>query len=145
MMDFMEPRLLATVRTRPTLRVLAGLAFLLVLATGTVAGAFQGPYASIVTGSGGFALDLDVRWPDGPPPAGGWPVVFWGHGAGGDKTTSTFATQRYSNDGYVARRTDGGLPSLADHGHTAVLVASGVTAHTVRVCASATVSPGASK
>jgi hypothetical protein len=82
-------------------RLIARAVFLAALTAGTVASAFQGPYASIVTGFGGFALDLDVRWPDGPPPVGGWPVVFWGHGAGGDKTTSAFATQRYSNDGYV--------------------------------------------
>jgi hypothetical protein len=66
-----------------------------------VARAFQGPYASLVTGHGGFMLDLDVRWPDGAPPPGGWPVVFFGHGAGGDKTSSTNIAERYADDGYV--------------------------------------------
>lgn len=83
------------------MRTLVRLVVVLVLATSGIAGAFQGPYASIVTGFGGFALDLDVRWPDGPPPVGGWPVVFFGHGAGGDKTSSTNIAQRYANEGYV--------------------------------------------
>lgn len=81
--------------------VLARWAFLIALATTSVAAAFQGPYASIVTGFGGCAMDLDVRWPDGSPPAGGWPVVFFAHGAGGDKTSSTGQAQRYADDGYV--------------------------------------------
>lgn len=82
---------------RPT-RVLAAA---LVLAVVPAARAFQGPYATMVTGYGGFQLDLDVRWPDGSPPPEGWPVVFWGHGAGGNKTNLTSNAQRYADDGYV--------------------------------------------
>lgn len=71
------------------------------LALPRVATAFQGPYASTVIGAGGYVLDLDVRWPDGPPPPDGWPVVFWGHGAGGDKTSLAGNAAGYANDGYV--------------------------------------------
>jgi predicted acyl esterase len=82
-------------------RLAIPLALVLAAATAPVAAAFQGPYSTFVTGYGGFQLDLDVRWPDGPPPAGGWPVVFWGHGAGGDKTSSANNAERYADDGYV--------------------------------------------
>jgi len=80
---------------------MSALACAVVLGVAGAAGAFQGPYASIVSGSGGFQLDLDVRWPDGTAPAGGWPVVFWGHGAGGDKTNSAGNAARYADEGYV--------------------------------------------
>ena len=64
--------------------------------------AFQGPYASIVTGAGGFLLDLDVRWPTGTSPPGGWPVVFIGHGAGGNKLSFAALAGDYADDGYVS-------------------------------------------
>ncbi len=63
--------------------------------------AFQGPYSTFVTGAGGFQLDLDVRWPDDPPPVEGWPVVFWGHGANGSKANLAGSAEAYANDGYV--------------------------------------------
>lgn len=83
-------------------RACIALVAVLALVAGDDARAFQGPYATLVEGVGGFDMDVDVRWPDDPPPAGGWPVVFFGHGAGGDKTTSAGNAGRYANDGYVA-------------------------------------------
>jgi hypothetical protein len=87
--------------SRPVRPVATALVLALTLASASVARAFQGPYSAIVTGFGGFQLDLDVRWPDGAPPAEGWPVVFWGHGAGGDKTNVANNAERYADDGYV--------------------------------------------
>ena len=72
------------------------------LAISAAAQAFQGPYASLVAGPGGFQLDLDIRWPDGPPPAGGWPAVFFAHGSGGDKNSFASLAETYADDGYVA-------------------------------------------
>jgi dienelactone hydrolase len=83
-------------------RSLAGLLLATVLGTALPASAEQGPYASTVVGPGGFVLDLDIRWPDGAPPAGGWPAVFFAHGSGGDKTSNAGNATRYANDGYVA-------------------------------------------
>lgn len=91
----------ATARSPFLQRLAACFCVLAALATPATAPAFQGPYASTVVGAGGFVLDLDVRWPDGPPPPDGWPVVFWGHGAGGDKTSSAGNAATYANDGYV--------------------------------------------
>lgn len=74
----------------------------LLLLVAQTADAFQGPFASTTpVGPGGFVLDLDIRWPNGSPPPGGWPVVFMAHGAGGDKTSASFALGTYANDGYV--------------------------------------------
>src|SRR5690349_21082331 len=91
-----------TISTTPMGRLRAVLLAVLVLVAAPAARAFQGPYASLVTGSGGFMLDLDIRWPDGTAPAGGWPVVFFAHGSGGDKTSFATTAVKYANDGYVA-------------------------------------------
>lgn len=90
-----------TVRMSSLLQRATRVAAALLLAGSSLASAFQGPYASIVTGSGGYQMDLDVRWPNGAAPAGGWPVVFFCHGAGGDKTSSASVAGRYADDGYV--------------------------------------------
>ena len=55
-----------------------------------------------MSGTGGFQLDLDIRWPDGPPPPGGWPAVFFAHGSGGDKNSFASLAETYADDGYVA-------------------------------------------
>jgi hypothetical protein len=55
-----------------------------------------------VSGTGGFQLDLDIRWPDGPPPPGRWPAVFFAHGSGGDKNSFASLAETYADDGYVA-------------------------------------------
>lgn len=63
---------------------------------------FNGPYASLVTVEPGVQLDVDVRWPDtGSAPANGWPVIFFAHGAGGDKTAFSSLAGDYADDGYV--------------------------------------------
>jgi len=64
--------------------------------------AFSGPYASLVTVEPGVQIDVDVRWPDvGSPPAAGWPVIFLGHGAGGNKTSLSTLAGTFADDGYV--------------------------------------------
>jgi len=69
----------------------------------TAAPAFQGPYTRLVTSYGdGFVLDVDIRWPDDPAPPGGWPVVFFAHGAGGTKANTAGTASTYADDGYVA-------------------------------------------
>lgn len=88
-------------RCRRSLRV-AVAALCLVALSAAPARAFQGPYTTVVTGFGGFMLDLDVRWPDGAPPASGWPVLFIGHGAGGDKNTSADNAENFADEGYVS-------------------------------------------
>jgi len=77
------------------------LTLVLTLTLGVAVHAAQGPYTSLVESTDGFMMDTDVRWPDDPPPIGGWPVVFFAHGAGGDKTTSSGNATTYANDGYV--------------------------------------------
>ena len=64
--------------------------------------AFSGPYASLVTVEPSVQIDVDVRWPDtGTPPASGWPVIFIGHGAGGDKTSFSTLAGTFADEGYV--------------------------------------------
>ncbi len=64
--------------------------------------AFNGPYATFVNVAPGVDLDVDVRWPDtGSPPAGGWPVVFFAHGAGGSKNSNSGLAGSYADFGYV--------------------------------------------
>lgn len=92
-----DPRILPARTARRLALTLA----VLLAGTAATATAFQGPYASVVTGAGGYQMDLDVRWPDGTAPAGGWPVVFFAHGAGGNKTSSANVAGRYADDGYV--------------------------------------------
>jgi len=68
----------------------------------TTAQAFNGPYGTLVEVAPGVELDVDVRWPDtGSPPAAGWPVVFFAHGGGGDKTTWGTLAGSYADLGYV--------------------------------------------
>ena len=83
-------------------RLAACFCVLAALATPAIAAAFQGPYASTVVGAGGFVLDLDVRWPDGAPPPGGWPVVVLGRTArAATRPSSAGNAATYANDGYV--------------------------------------------
>ncbi len=66
------------------------------------ASAFEGPYATLVDVGGGVLLDVDVRWPStGTPPPGGWPVVFWCHPGGGNKSSTAESAAAYADDGYV--------------------------------------------
>lgn len=74
---------------------------LLLLTLGVPARAAQGPYTSLVPATDGFLMDTDVRWPNGTPPPGGWPVVFFAHGAGGDKTSAAGNATTYADNGYV--------------------------------------------
>lgn len=68
----------------------------------TTAEAFDGPYATLVNVAPGVDLDVDVRWPDtGSPPSAGWPVVFFAHGAGGNKNSNAGRAETYSDNGYV--------------------------------------------
>lgn len=64
--------------------------------------AFSGPFASLVTVEPGVQIDVDVRLPaTGTPPAAGWPVIFFAHGSGGDKTSFSQLAGEYADDGYV--------------------------------------------
>lgn len=70
--------------------------------TTTSAFAFNGPYASLVNVEPGVDIDVDVRWPDtGSPPAAGWPVIFFAHGAGGDKNSFSGLAGGFADSGYV--------------------------------------------
>ena len=81
-------------------RGLLSLIALLGVATG--AQAFNGPFTQFVNVAPGVDLDVDVRWPDtGSPPAAGWPVLFFAHGAGGDKNANSGRASEYADDGYV--------------------------------------------
>jgi hypothetical protein len=83
--------------------VLATVILGLVWGSAPPARAFQGPVAGLTTGYGGYQLDMDVRWPepDQTPPAAGWPVLFLGHGAGGNKTSLATSAGNFADDGYV--------------------------------------------
>ena len=64
--------------------------------------AFSGPFAALVTVEPGVQIDVDVRLPaTGTPPAAGWPVIFFAHGSGGDKTSFSQLAGEYADDGYV--------------------------------------------
>ena len=95
-----------TNKMKQAVKIKSLLRLLLLIAVGNLvpamALAFNGPFTSLVTVETGVELDVDVRWPDtGVAPANGWPVVFFAHGAGGDKTTWAGLAGQYADDGYV--------------------------------------------
>jgi hypothetical protein len=66
------------------------------------ASSFDGPFATRVDVGSGVMLDVDVRWPsNGLPLPAGWPVIFWAHGAGGNKSSLAGAAENFADKGYV--------------------------------------------
>ena len=88
-------------RALPVARALL-LAMISLACAATTAQAFNGPFGTLVTVEPGVELDVDVRWPNtGSPPAAGWPVIFFAHGGGGDKTTWGPLAGNFADLGYV--------------------------------------------
>lgn len=87
--------------------------------------AFQGPHAQFVTMTDGLGIDIDLRWPDGTPPAAGWPAVLLAHGAGLSKASLSGLGGSFADMGYVtlaySGRGDGASTTGGDPSDTSAL------------------------
>jgi predicted acyl esterase len=72
---------------------------LFLLSFGAVA--FEGPHAQFVGMNDGLGIDLDLRWPEGPPPKDGWPAILLAHSRRGHKGHLAEEGAYYAERGYV--------------------------------------------